>query len=103
MAKSLTEKDGRTLTIAMLRDMRERLDQYNVETAEYRNGGPQDISVLKGYLARAQASPSLEAGFLSVMSDYISSCADGGVPDPEFYERLERMRNAPEPGGESRP
>ena len=90
MAKSITERDGRKLAIAMLRDMRKHCDECAIQP-EYRNGVPQqDISILKSYLARAQASPALEAGFLSIMSDYISTCASYGVPDPDFYENLER-------------
>jgi hypothetical protein len=54
---------------------------------EFRPGRPQ-YDVVGAYLVRAKRDPVTLAAFTAVLSDFISSVQDGGIPDPDFYPRF---------------
>jgi len=86
---------GRALAVELLRHLEKYQGnnvggfQWNIE-AEYREEGTRQVNVVLNFLCRCQDLEVL-AGFASVLTDYIGSCAGGLVPPPIFYEALTDM------------
>lgn len=95
----LGDADGRQLAVDLLRELRAAWEDESWLIDE-RTGAQRDNVVLR-YLAvlRTQGSPSAEAGFAAVLTDFMGSAVNGGVPDPDLYERTYPQ----EPTGESSP
>src|SRR5688572_12756780 len=68
-----------------------------VLNSDCRNGRPQR-NVVAGYLTTLcqLGDPRVTAAFGAVLTDYIASGEDGGVPDLAFLERLARQPVATE-------
>lgn len=83
---------GRALAVELLRHLEKYQEnsvggfQWSIE-AEYREEGTRQVNVVLNFLCRCK-DPEVLAGFASVLTDYIGSCAGGVVPPPIFYEVL---------------
>jgi len=86
-ARQKKAERGRALAVELLRHLEEYQEnrvgsfQWNIG-AEYREEGTRQINVVLNFLCRCK-DPEVLAGFASVLTDYIGSCAGGLVP-PDF-------------------
>lgn len=82
--------EGFNLAIALLRDVEEgdvdSSSPYGLD-AEFRKPGKPQTNIVLTYLKAAAGNDQREAGFAAVLSDYLSSVAEGAVPDWDFYEK----------------
>lgn len=92
----LTEADGHQLLADMLREVSD-------EWLKYWDGQPEDSGgntwsdgwhmlkgeVLQRYfkLVSESHSPELRRGFFAALTDFLGQASNGGVNDPEFYEK----------------
>lgn len=82
-----TEADGHQLAVDLLREVGHEWSTFEDSTSDAWKR--QQVQVVARYLAtlREHSSPELERGFCAVLTDYLGACVNGGVPDPEYYER----------------
>lgn len=78
---------GRKLAIRMRQEYEDAADEASIE-AGFRDGKPQCVAPFLSCLQvlRAANSRELDGGFAAVLSDFLSMCLNGAVPQPDFYE-----------------
>lgn len=88
----LLERDGRWLAVAMLHELEdaETIDGYMLDPACWDDGATEQNNVLLRHLdaLRASGSRAAEVGFTAILTDYISSCVGGAIPDAAFYMKM---------------
>jgi hypothetical protein len=80
---------GLELALAMLKEMEDadcEFSRYGLEP-RYRRAGTQQDNIVLRYLddIRRCDDRALEEGFTSLLTEYVSSCVDGAVPEARFY------------------
>jgi hypothetical protein len=78
---------GLELALAMLKEMEDadcEFSRYGLEP-RYRQPGKEQDNIVLRYLDGIRGDRALEEGFTSLLSEYISSCIEGGVPGCQFY------------------
>ena len=90
---------GVELALAMLKEMEDadcEFSRYGLEP-RYRQPGKEQDNIVLRYLddIRKRGDRALEDGFTSLLTEYVSSCVEGGVPEARFYwEQLLQERTS---------
>ncbi|HXS53290.1 MAG TPA: hypothetical protein VN782_12215 [Usitatibacter sp.] len=87
-----SREQGAALAVEMLREL-QGADLAGRSACglspEGREPGKPQRNIVRCYLEATQGDREMEAGFTSVLSDFIASCASGCIPDARVYrERL---------------
>lgn len=86
----LAWRRGVTFAVYLLRGARGQSDEACLDP-RVRNQRPQ-LNLVRDTLDQLRAinDPRVEEAFGAVMSDFITSCIDGGIPDVALLQRLAR-------------
>lgn len=85
----LGECDGRELAVQLLRELgMANADATTIDADCWPEGVHAQDNIVLRYLRalRESGSADLEAGFASILTDFIGSALDGAVPDADYYE-----------------
>ncbi|SRR6266851_1216047 len=83
-------REGYKLAITMLREL--QASPELCDTCGLSNPAQQDNIVLR-YLHECRShSPSAEAGFCAILSDFVSDCSEGFVPKAATYQKGLKIR-----------
>jgi hypothetical protein len=87
--ESASWRAGADLALALIEDAADVGDTAKHE-AQYREPGKPQNNFVASYLERVArfGDPRATEAFAAVLSEYISSCEGGGVPDVEFLRRI---------------
>jgi hypothetical protein len=92
---------GQAIAIGLLRELEcvDPKDQQGrgddcVIDARYRRKGMRQDNVLLAYLRalRERHDPAVEAGFCSLLSDFVGITTGGCVPDSDYYVKLLKLQ-----------
>jgi hypothetical protein len=90
---------GSDLALALLEDAHDVGQAASLE-AQHREAGKPQNNIVLSYLEQAArfGDPHVTEAFAAVLSEYVSSCEGGGVPDVEFLRKIAKAPPGPGTG-----